>query len=99
VFDQLSCVKRQLSLPAEFGGLDIPSLKLDDEPAHYASFTATLANLIIDYDSESLGPMYGLIRRELVNVATSTLPWAVKLRSSYERSPLWAGFRNRISCC
>jgi hypothetical protein len=55
--DQLNCAKRQLSLPAEFGGLNVLSLELDVEPLHYASLTATLANLIIDYVSESLGPM------------------------------------------
>jgi hypothetical protein len=59
-------------------GLNVPSLELDAAPAHYASFTATPANLITDYESESLGPMYGLIRQELLNVATSTLPWAVQ---------------------
>jgi hypothetical protein len=69
---------------AEFGGLNIPSFELGAEPTHYASFTATLANLIIDYESESLGHMYGLIRQELLNVATSILPWAVLLRSSHD---------------
>jgi hypothetical protein len=76
--DQLNCAKLKLSLPAEFGGLvNVPSLELDVEPAHYASFTATLASMIIDYEYESLGPLYGLIRHELPNLATSTLPWAV----------------------
>jgi hypothetical protein len=50
--DQLNYAKRQLSLPAEFGGLNVPSLELDAEPAHYASFTGTLANLVTDYESE-----------------------------------------------
>jgi hypothetical protein len=50
--DKLNCAKRQLSLPAEFGGLNVPSLDLDAEYAHYASFTATLANLIFYYESE-----------------------------------------------
>jgi hypothetical protein len=76
--DQLNCAKRHLSLPREFGGLNVPSLELDVESAHYASFTATLANMIIDHESESLGPMYDIIRHELLNVATSTLPWAVQ---------------------
>jgi hypothetical protein len=49
-----TCMKR--FLPAEFGGLNIPSLELDAEPANYASFIATLANLITDYEFESLGP-------------------------------------------
>jgi hypothetical protein len=82
--DKLNCAKRQLFLPAQFGGLSVPSLELNAKPAHYASFTATLANLIIDYESESLGSMYGFIRRELMNVATYTLPWAVQLRKSYD---------------
>jgi hypothetical protein len=61
MLDQLNCAKHKLSLPVEFGGLNVPSLELDAKPAHYASFTATLANLIIDYESELLGHMYGLI--------------------------------------
>jgi hypothetical protein len=72
--DHLNFTKRQLSLPAEFEGLNVPSLELDDEPAHCASFTATFANMVIDYEFESLGHMYGLIRQELCDVATSTLP-------------------------
>jgi hypothetical protein len=55
--DQLNFAKRQLSLPAEFGGLYVPSLELDVEHAHYASFTATLGSMITDYESDSLGPM------------------------------------------
>jgi hypothetical protein len=62
----MNCANRQLSLHAEFGGLNVPPLDLDAEPAHYASFSATLPNLIIDYESESLGPLYGLIRHELL---------------------------------
>jgi hypothetical protein len=90
--DELNCAKHQLSLPEEFGGLNVPTLKLDVENAHYASLTATLANPIIDYESESLGNMYGLIRQELLNVATSTLPWAVQLRSSYDTISNVGGF-------
>jgi hypothetical protein len=59
---QLSCAKRKVSLPAEFGRLNVPSLGLDAEPAHYASFIATLANLITDNEFESLGLVYGLFR-------------------------------------
>jgi hypothetical protein len=48
--------------------------------------------MITDYESESLTwPMYGLIRHELLNVATSTLPWAVQLRSSYDTIPTMGG--------
>jgi hypothetical protein len=54
---QLNCAKRQLSFPAEFGGLNVPSLELDDEHAKYASFSAIPSNLIIDYESKSLGHM------------------------------------------
>jgi hypothetical protein len=90
--DQLYCAKRQLSLLAEFGGLNVPSLELDAEPAHYALIIAILANLITDYESESLGPLYGLIRQVLVNVATSTLPWAVQLRNSYDSISTMGGF-------
>jgi hypothetical protein len=66
-------------MPTEFGGLNVPSLELDLGLAHYASFTTTLANLITDYESESLGHMYSIIRHELLHVANSTLPWAVQL--------------------
>jgi hypothetical protein len=90
--DQLNCAKRQLSLPAEFGGHNVPSLELDAEPAHYASFTATLATRIIDYESESLGPLYGLIRHGLLNVATFALSWAVQLRNSYDSISTMGGF-------
>jgi hypothetical protein len=99
----MNCAERQLSLPAEFRGLNVPSLELDAVPAHYASFPATLANLIADYESASLDPMYGLIRQELQNVATSALPWAVQLRSSYDTISTTGGFSesdwNRISWC
>jgi hypothetical protein len=97
--DQLNCAKRQLSLPAEFWGLNVPSLELDAEHAHYASFTATLANLIANYESESLGPLYGLIRHELLNVVTSNLPWAVHLRNSYDSislGPLYGLIRHEL---
>jgi hypothetical protein len=90
--DQLKCAKRQLSLPPEFEGLNVPPLELDAELSHYTSSTATLANLINDYESESLGHLYSLIRQELVNVATSTLPWAVQLRNSYDSISTMGGF-------
>jgi hypothetical protein len=48
--------------------------------------------MITDYESESLGPMYGLIRQELLNVATSTLQWAVRLRNSYDTISTMGGF-------
>jgi hypothetical protein len=48
----LNCAKRKVSLPAEFGGLNVPSLELDVERAHYALIRATLANPITHYDSE-----------------------------------------------
>jgi hypothetical protein len=51
-----------------------------------------LANLISDYESESLGPMYGLIRQVVSHVATSTLPWAVQLRNSYDTISNMGGF-------
>jgi hypothetical protein len=35
--DQQNCAKRQLSLPAEVGELNVPSLELDAEHAHNAS--------------------------------------------------------------
>jgi hypothetical protein len=49
-----------------------------------SSSTATLANMITDYESESLGPLYGLIRQYLLNVVTYTLPWGIQLRNSYD---------------
>jgi hypothetical protein len=70
----------------------VPSLEVEGEHVHYSSFNATLANLIIDYESEALGPMYGLIKHELLNVATSTLPWAVQLRGSYDTISTMGGF-------
>jgi hypothetical protein len=72
--------------------LNVPSPRIDIEHAHYASFNATLANLIIDCESESVSPLYGIIRREVHNVATSTLPWAVQLRASYATISRTCGF-------
>jgi hypothetical protein len=66
--------KRMLSMPSELGGLNEPSLELDVEHLHYASFTTTLANLIIDHESEMRSPMHGIIRQDLMDLATSTLP-------------------------
>jgi hypothetical protein len=97
--DQLNCANRQFPLSAEFKGFNVPSLELNDEHAHYASFNATPANMINDCESESLGPMYDLIRQEQLNVATSTSQWVVQLRSSYETISTMGGFRNRISWC
>jgi hypothetical protein len=50
----------------------VPSLEPDAKSTHCATFTATFANMIVDYESESLGPMYGFIRQNLLRVATST---------------------------
>jgi hypothetical protein len=97
--DQLNCAKRHLLLPTEFGGLHVQFLEVDAEPAHYASFTATLANLIIDYEFESLGPMYGLIRQEQLNIAPFAIPWAVQLHSQYDTISTMGRFRNRTSWC
>jgi hypothetical protein len=87
--DQLNCAKRQLSLPMEFGGLMYcpPSSTLN-----YASFNATLANMNTDGESESLGSMCGLVRQELLNVAISTLPWAVQLRNLHGTISSMGGF-------
>jgi tRNA(Phe) wybutosine-synthesizing methylase Tyw3 len=49
--------------------------------------------MITQYESESLGLMYGLIRQELLHVDTCTFNCAIRMI----RSPMWAGFRNRIS--
>jgi hypothetical protein len=38
--------------------------------------------------------MYGLIRQELLNIATYTLPWAVQLRNSYDTISSLGGFSN-----
>jgi hypothetical protein len=59
---KLNCTKRKLSPPAQFRGLNVPSLELNDERAHYASFNATLAKSTTDFESESLGHMHGIIR-------------------------------------
>jgi hypothetical protein len=90
--DKLNCANYKLSLPMEFLRLNVPYLELDVELAHYALFTATLANLITDYESKSLGPMYGLFRQKLMHVATSILPWAFKLRNSHDAISNMDGF-------
>jgi hypothetical protein len=95
---QNSRAQRQLSLPAEFGGLNVPSLAPDVEHAHYASFDATPASLSTDYKSESLAHLYGIIRYELHNVATSTLPWAVQLRASHAPISCTDMFAGWVTC-
>jgi hypothetical protein len=59
-------------MPTEFGGLNVPSLELDTEYAHHASFSPTLVSMINVYESESLGLMYGIIRHDVLHVATSS---------------------------
>jgi hypothetical protein len=91
----------------KFELLNVLSLELDAEPAHSLpthSLTHSLTRRRtcfihcdprqhdIDYESELLGPMYGLIRQELLNVATSTLRWAVQLRNSYDSISTMGGF-------
>jgi hypothetical protein len=98
---KLNSVKRKLSLSTELGGLNAPSLELDAKHTHYyASFNANRVNLITNYESDSLGPMYGLIHNnELFHVATSTKPWAVQMRAIriIIRSLVWraVGIRSR----
>jgi hypothetical protein len=36
--------------------------------------------------------MYGLVLQKLLNVATSTLPWAVQLRTPYDAISTMGGF-------
>jgi hypothetical protein len=80
------CAKRQLSMPVELGGLNVPSFELNVEPPPYAQFIVTLANVMNDYESESLGPMYGLIRKNYCMLLL--LPyfglWAVQSLNSYD---------------
>jgi hypothetical protein len=58
--DQINCATRPLSLPTQFVDLNVPPLAIDEEHAHYASFDATLAKFLTNYEFESLGPMYGV---------------------------------------
>jgi hypothetical protein len=83
-------------LPAEFGKPNVSSLELHDEPYHYVSFTTTLANMITYYEFGSLGPMYGLIPHEILHIATSTLTWAVQLRSSYNKTSNFGGLQSDL---
>jgi hypothetical protein len=46
----------------------------------------------LDYESKSLVSVYGLIRKKLLHVASSTLPWAVELRISYDTISTKGGF-------
>jgi hypothetical protein len=71
----------------------VPSLAVDVEHAHYASFDATPASLSTNCESESLlDPLYKIIRDELYNVAASTLPWAVQLLAPYATISRVSGF-------
>jgi hypothetical protein len=53
---QINCATRELSLPAKFEDLNVPSIALYLEAIRFTQFDATTANPIIHYISESLGP-------------------------------------------
>jgi hypothetical protein len=61
VLDQLNCAKRQLSLPSEMGGLNVPQARRRTCSLCFIHGDPR-ANMIVDYESESLSHMYGLIR-------------------------------------
>jgi hypothetical protein len=85
--DQLNCAKRKCSLPTEFGGLNVQSFELDIEHAHYASFTATLANMNTDNAPESLGPM-----TYVRSYPQGTIAFSSALRTSYDTISNMGGF-------
>jgi hypothetical protein len=95
--DKISCATSQLSLPAEFGGLNLPSLALDDEPTHYKLHSTRVSQVLLclNYESESRGPFYGIIRHELQNVDACTSArhlWRYSCARLTPRPPVRVGF-------
>jgi hypothetical protein len=79
---QINCATRQLSSPAELGGLNVPSFALDAKLAHYAaSFDATLVKLMSEYEALAGGaavaaPERGALESPSAPTSTSTR-WAL----------------------
>eukprot|EP00873_Tetraselmis_striata_P001367 jgi/Tetstr1/421631/TSEL_012572.t1 len=65
----------QMSMPADFGGLNLALLQSEAPAAFYSAQSVVLPKLVREY-GPALGPLYEAVRAEVSSVATSALPWA-----------------------
>eukprot|EP00873_Tetraselmis_striata_P043331 jgi/Tetstr1/463595/TSEL_008474.t1 len=65
----------QMSMPADFGGLNLALLQSEAPAAFYSAQSVVLPKLVREY-GPALGPLYEAVRAEVSFVATSALPWA-----------------------
>eukprot|EP00873_Tetraselmis_striata_P006544 jgi/Tetstr1/426808/TSEL_017023.t1 len=81
----------QMSMPADFGGLNLALLQSEAPAAFYSAQSVVLPKLVREY-GPALGPLYEAVRAEVSSVATSALPWApnYKHRMHTALKNLWA---------
>eukprot|EP00873_Tetraselmis_striata_P001850 jgi/Tetstr1/422114/TSEL_012971.t1 len=65
----------QMSMPADFGGLNMAFLQFQAHAAFYSAQFDVLPKLVREY-GPALGLLYEPVRAEVSYVATSALPWA-----------------------
>eukprot|EP00873_Tetraselmis_striata_P022131 jgi/Tetstr1/442395/TSEL_030521.t1 len=74
----------QMSMPADFGGLNLALLQSEAPAAFYSAQSVVLPKVVREY-GPALGPaLYEAVRAEVSSVATSALPWARETRRVYE---------------
>eukprot|EP00873_Tetraselmis_striata_P008648 jgi/Tetstr1/428912/TSEL_018888.t1 len=78
----------QMSMPADFGGLNLTLLQSEAPAAFYSAQSVVLPKLVREY-GPALGPLYEAVRAEVSSVATSALPWARETRRVYETLPTY----------
>eukprot|EP00873_Tetraselmis_striata_P013148 jgi/Tetstr1/433412/TSEL_022686.t1 len=78
----------QMSMPADFGGLNLALLQSEAPAAFYSAQSVVLPKLVREY-GPALGPLYEAVRAEVSSVATSALPWARETRRVYEILPTY----------
>eukprot|EP00873_Tetraselmis_striata_P013896 jgi/Tetstr1/434160/TSEL_002484.t1 len=78
----------QMSMPADFGGLNLALLQSEAPAAFYSAQSVVLPKLVREY-GPALGPVYEAVRAEVSSVATSALPWARETRRVYETLPTY----------
>eukprot|EP00873_Tetraselmis_striata_P022040 jgi/Tetstr1/442304/TSEL_030445.t1 len=74
----------QMSMPADFGDLNMALLESEAPAAFYSAQSVVLPNKLIREYGPALGPLYEAVRAEVSSVATSALPWACETRRLYE---------------
>eukprot|EP00873_Tetraselmis_striata_P021074 jgi/Tetstr1/441338/TSEL_029589.t1 len=85
----------QMSMPADFGGLNLALLQSEAPAAFYSAQSVVLPKLVREY-GPALGPLYEAVRAEVSSVATSALPWARetrRVRYGHRRACVAAGGR------